>query len=452
MMDVPGLVGMTNLGNGSGGGGTAPREPLYLDHNATTPPCAQAVSEMLDVLQHVWANPSSVHASGMAARRVLADARLRVARFLGCGVAELVFTSGATEANHMAVLGALSAQSNSAAPATPARRQWVLSAVEHPGLLALADRLRDCGTPVDVIPVDADGQLDLQAATSLIGPQTALVSVMAANNETGVLMASTELAALASAQGAWLHVDATQWAGKLPLDFSVTGAHLMTVSAHKFGGPKGVGALLMRKGLDLPPLLVGRQERKRRAGTENLPGIAGFAAACDTVRSTVAIEARRLQALRDRLEQGLQTALPNVQVLGQAAARLPNTSCLRFGDLHAELVLSRLERAGIEASSGSACSAGGTQPSHVLLAMGLTPEQAKCSVRFSLGSATQAGDIDRVIRDASATLSSLLGPAPAAPAPTIAASTTKPGARTGSTAVVAPVVAPCTAQPLESTT
>jgi cysteine desulfurase len=361
----------------------------------------------------------------------------------------------------MAVLGALSAQvdrsmlsaqSNSAAPATPARRQWVLSAVEHPGLLALADRLRDRGTPVDVIPVDADGQLDLQAATSLIGPQTALVSVMAANNETGVLMASTELAALASAQGAWLHVDATQWAGKLPLDFSATGAHLMTVSAHKFGGPKGVGALLMRKGLDLPPMLVGRQERKRRGGTENLPGIAGFAAACDTAGSTVAIEARRLQVLRNRLEQGLQTTLANVQVLGQAATRLPNTSCLRFGDLHAELVLSRLERAGIEASSGSACSAGGTQPSHVLLAMGLTPEQAKCGVRFSLGSTTQADDIDRMIRDVTAALLPLLGPGLAGPAPATAALTARPGARTGAAAAATAALAPRTTQPLESTT
>jgi cysteine desulfurase len=466
--------------SGAGGpGSNARRQPLYLDHNATTAPCPQAVAEMLDVLQHVWANPSSVHASGMAARSVLADARLRVARFLGCSVAELVFTSGATEANHMAVLGALSAQADRsmssaqadrpmssaqadrpmssaaadrstplAPPAEdacmPARRQWVLSAVEHPGLLALAEQLRSRGTPVDLIPVDAQGRLDLPAAKALIGPQTALVSVMAANNETGVLMASAELAALAAAHGAWLHVDATQWAGKLPLDFAASGAHLMTVSAHKFGGPKGIGALLVRKGLVLPALLAGRQERKRRGGTENLPGIAGFAAACAATQTTLAIEARRQQALRDRLERGLLAALPHVQVLGQAAPRLPNTSCLRFGNLHAELVLTRLERLGIEASSGSACSAGGTQPSHVLLAMGLTPDEAKCSVRFSLGSTTQAADIDRLIRDATAALSPLLGPAPAPPKANAAP---QPAGR-----VAAPAGAPKTAQPLESTT
>ncbi|HYN58970.1 MAG TPA: cysteine desulfurase family protein [Rubrivivax sp.] len=431
--------------------GAAQRAPLYLDHNATTAPCAQAVAEMLDVLQRVWANPSSVHADGQAARSVLADARLRVARLLGCSAAELVFTSGATEANHMAVLGALAAHADAAgsAAAGPLRRQWVLSAVEHPGLMALAAQLRRRGTPTELIPVDAQGRLDLQAAQALVGPQTALLSVMAANNETGVLMPLAELAALAAARGAWLHVDATQWAGKLPLDFVASGAHLMSVSAHKLGGPKGVGALLVRRGLALPPLLAGRQERQRRGGTENLPGIVGFAAACDATLPTLASEARRQQALRDRLEQGLQAALPQLQlqVLGQAAPRLPNTSCLRFGHLSAELVLSRLERAGILASSGAACSAGGTQPSHVLLAMGLTPDQAKGSVRFSLGSSTQACDIERVIRDTTAALAPLLATARAAAG---TASRYKAAARPAHAAAAAQ--ARSAAQPIESPT
>lgn len=404
--------------------GAAPVEPLYLDHNATTAPCPQAVAEMLHTLQSAWANPSSIHASGQLARHALSDARQRVARFLGCSVAELVFTSGATESNHMAVLGALAARGGGAADAGsaaapgPERRRWVLSAVEHPGLLALAGQLRSRGTPVDIIPVDSQGRLDMPAARALVGPQTALVSVMAANNETGVLMPTGELAALAAERGAWLHVDATQWVGKLPLNFAASRVHLMSVSAHKLGGPKGVGALLVGKGVVLPALMPGRQERHRRGGTENLPGIAGFAAACDTLAPLLADEAIRQQALRDRLEQGLLAALPRaqIQVLGQDAPRLPNTSCLRFGVLHAELVLSRLERAGILASSGAACSAGGTQPSHVMLAMGLSAEEAKCSVRFSLGPTTQAADIDRVVRETVAALRPLLAPARAADA------------------------------------
>jgi cysteine desulfurase len=399
--------------------GCPPGEPLYLDHNATTPPCSQAVAEMLDVLQRAWANPSSIHAGGQLARSVLSDARLRVARFLGCSTAELMFTSGATESNHTAVLGALAAR-ESARTRTDAgpgaglgleRRQWVLSAVEHPGLMALAAQLRSHGTPVDIAPVDSQGRLDMQALRALVGPQTALVSVMAANNETGVRMPIAELAALVAERGAWLHVDATQWVGKLPMDFSLSGAHLMSASAHKLGGPKGVGVLLVRKGIALPALMPGRQERHRRGGTENLPGIAGFAAACDAVAVTLGDEARRQEALRERLERGLRTAMPQVRVLGHEAPRLPNTLCVCFGSLHAEIVLTRLERAGILASSGAACSAGGNQPSHVMLAMGLTPEQAQCSVRLSLGPATADLDIERAIRDITAALRPLLGTA-----------------------------------------
>jgi cysteine desulfurase len=398
---------MTDIALASGSG----RVPLYLDHNATTPPCPEAVAAMLEALQGHWANPSSMHEAGQAARRVLADARARVARFLGCGVAELVFTSGATESNHMAVLGALAAHRETGS----GRGQWLLSAVEHPGLMALASPLQRRGTPIATIAVDRDGRLDLSAAESLIGPQTAVVSVMAANNETGVLMLSAELAARAKATGAWVHVDATQWVGKLPLDFASSGADLLAVSAHKLGGPKGVGALVVRKGVNLPPLLVGRQERQRRGGTENLPGIVGFAAACDATAAVLAVEARRQEALRDRLEQGLQVALPAVRIVGRAVPRLPNTTCLRFGDLHAERVLSLLERAGILASSGSACSAGGTEPSHVLLAMGLGADEAKAGIRFSIGRTTTEADIDRVIRAAAAALLPLLAPAPLTP-------------------------------------
>ncbi|MEY8876803.1 MAG: cysteine desulfurase family protein, partial [Leptothrix sp. (in: b-proteobacteria)] len=223
---------------------------IYLDHNATTRVAPEALQDMLDVLERAWANPSSTHEPGQAARRILSDARTRIAHFLGCQGAELVFTSGATEANHTALLGALRRD--------PARRRLVLSSVEHPGLLALAERLKGEGVVVDLIPVGADGQLDLDAARRLIGPDVALVSVMGANNETGVLMPIQALAEIAHTHGAPLHVDATQLIGKSSLSFAASGADLWSVSAHKLHGPKGVGALLLRKGLAWPALLSGR--------------------------------------------------------------------------------------------------------------------------------------------------------------------------------------------------
>lgn len=365
-------------------------DTIYLDHNATTAPHAEVVQEMGDALQLAWANPSSMHAPGQAARRLLVDARARVAAFLDCQAAELVFTSGATEANATAVLGALALQAGTQ------RRRLVLSAVEHPGLLALGQRLQAQGVAVDLIPVRADGRLDLDAAAGLIGDDVALVSVMGANNETGVLMPTAALARLAQAAGALLHVDATQLAGKAALSFRSSGADLMSVSAHKLHGPKGVGALLVRKGLALPALLPGRQERHRRGGTENMPGIAGFAAACDVAARTLATDLRHMAALRDALQRALQ-AMPGVVVYGDSAERLPNTLCLRFAELDAERVLDRLQRAGLVASSGAACTAAGTQPSHVLLAMGATALQAKAGVRFSLGRDTTAAEVQRAI-------------------------------------------------------
>jgi cysteine desulfurase len=362
---------------------------------------------MTAAMQQTWANPSSAHALGQASRRALIDARARVAAFLDCQNSELVFTSGATEANHTAVLGAL------AAARARGRQRLVLSAVEHPGLLALARRLGAEGVAVDLIPVDAQGRLDLAAARALIRDDVALVCVMAANNETGVLMPTAAVAELAQAQGCWLHVDATQLAGKLPLSFAASGAGLMAVSAHKLGGPKGVGALLVRKGLALPPLLSGRQERNRRGGTENLPGSAGFAAACERASLTLAADAARMQALRARLEQGLLQGLPGAHLYGEQAERLPNTACLRFGALDAEQVLGRLERAGVLVSSGAACSAGATQPSHVLLALGESALHAKAGVRFSLGRETTVIEIERAVAAAVRALGPLCTEAPA---------------------------------------
>jgi cysteine desulfurase len=378
---------------------------LYLDHNATTAVRPEAIAAMVAVMQEVWANPSSMHAAGQSARRTLAEARARVAEFLGCLARELVFTSGATEANHQAVLGALAAGRNRG------RQRLVLSAVEHPGLLALGQRLASEGVPVDLIPVDGQGRIDPVAARALIGPDVALLSVMGANNETGVVMPIAELAALARAQGAWMHVDATQLAGKSALHFARSGVDLMSVSAHKLGGPKGVGALLVKKGLALPPLLSGRQERHRRGGTENLPGIVGFAAACSHAAATLASDLHRMQILRDRLEHGLLQSLPGAHLYGGDAERLPNTSAFRFGTLDADAVLNALERAGILASSGAACSAAGTQPSHVLLAMGASPLQARAGVRFSLGPDTTEADIARAVAVAARVIGPLLAEA-----------------------------------------
>jgi cysteine desulfurase len=361
---------------------------IYLDHNATTPPAPAVLAAVVETLSGCWANSSSQHGPGQQARRVLAAARATVARVLGCKPAEVVFTSGATEANHLAVRGLLAA-------APVGRRRVLFSRVEHAGHLKLARALAESGVPVDLLPVHADGTLDLAAAAALMGPDVALVSLMAANNETGVLMPVTEVAALAHAAGAALHVDATQFIGKLPFDFAGCGADAVSFSAHKLQGPKGCGALLLRQGTALQPQTLGSQERGRRGGTENLPAIAGLAAALDALgdADAQAAEAQRQAALRDTLEQGLLRALPATHVWSRGVSRLPGTSYLRFGALPAELVLQRLERLGVAASSGAACSSGGSEPSHVLTAMGVPAEEALCAVRLSLGRGSAENEI-----------------------------------------------------------
>ena len=358
---------------------------IYLDHNATTPPAPAVIAAMLPVLSSLWANTSSQHGPGQDAKRALAAARATVARVLGCKPVEVIFTSGATEANHLAVRGLL-------AVAPPERRRVVFSSIEHAGHLRLARALADAGVPVDFIPVLGDGTLDLSAAQALIGPDVALVSLMAANNETGVLMPVAEVAAFTQAVGARLHVDATQFIGKQPFTFSTCGADAVSLSAHKLQGPKGVGALLLRQGVSLVPQTLGSQERGRRGGTENLAGIVGLAAALDML-DDVASEAARVAQLRDTLESGLIQALPDTHVWSQNVPRLPGTSYLRFGQLSVDVVLQRLERLGVAASSGAACSSGGSEPSHVLTAMGVPAAEALAAVRLSLGRTTTLDDV-----------------------------------------------------------
>lgn len=362
---------------------------IYLDHNATTPPAPQVIAAMLPVLSSLWANSSSQHGPGQEAKRALAAARASVARVLGCKPVEVIFTSGATEANHLAVRGLL-------AMAPPERRRVVFSSIEHAGHLKLAHALAASGVQVDFLPVLADGTLDLKAAAALIGPDVALVSLMAANNETGALMPVAEVAALAHVAGALLHVDATQFIGKQLFQFSSCGADAVSFSGHKLNGPKGVGALLLRQGTPLAPQTLGSQERGRRGGTENLAAIVGLAAALELL-GDVNVEAARVARLRDALEAGLTRALPATHVWCQDVPRLSGTSYLRFGQLSVDVVLQRLERLGVAASSGAACSSAGSEPSHVLTAMGVHADEALAAVRLSLGRTTTEQDIAFVL-------------------------------------------------------
>jgi len=376
---------------------------IYLDHNATTPVLPAVVAAMSDALTRHWANPSSQHEAGQAAKRALQGAREQVARFLGCLPNELVFTSGATESNHIALRGAVG---------HGGRPRLVVSAAEHAGVHKLVQQLSRQGVPVGVIGLHGSGALDLAAADALIDEDTALVSVMAANNETGVLMPTAELAKLAHGRGALLHVDATQLVGKLPFDFARSGADLVSVSAHKFVGPKGVGALIVRKGLNWPAMTPGSQERGRRGGTENLPGIVGFGVAAELNTWTAANWHERsaaLATLRDQFEAHLRAACPAVVVHGEGLPRLPQTSFFRLGMAHADVALKRLAELGAMASSGSACSSGGQAPSPVLTAMGVPREEALCAVRVSFAISTPP---DALLALASAWPARLVSPHP----------------------------------------
>ena len=362
---------------------------IYLDNNATTALAPECVVPVLDCLQATWGNPSSKHAFGEAAKMKLGEARASVAHLLNATPAEIVFTSSGTESNHLAILGALAA--------SPGKSHVVASAIEHPSTLALLARLEGEGVRVTRLPVDAQGGLDLGMLDAAIGPDTALVSLMWANNETGVLFPVAEAARIAKSKGALFHTDAVQVAGKLPIDLAELPADLLSVSGHKLHAPKGVGALFVRKGLKFPAMLAGHQERNRRGGTENVPGVVGMGVAAELAMRTLAAGDSVVGALRDRLEAGLVARIPFVTVNAASSPRVANTSSVRFGELESEVILDRLDRAGIAASSGAACTAGGTAPSHVLVAMGLTEAQARATIRFSLSRYTTASDIDQTL-------------------------------------------------------
>jgi cysteine desulfurase len=362
---------------------------LYLDHNAITPMRPEAISAVERALR-VHGNPSSVHAAGRAARDLLDGARAQVAAALGARPAELVFTSGATEAAALAVRGVLGA-------APPGRHRLVVTAVEHPCVLSLARALEREGTPVTVVPVDGQGRLDPEAFRAALGRDVALACAMRANNETGVLLPVPELALAAREVGAPLFCDAVQAAGRLALEVGELRADLVAITGQKLGGPRGAGALWVTPGLRLAPLLGGEQERGRRGGTENLPGIAGLAAALGAAVGQQPALEERLRALRDRLEAGLLAAVPGARVNGAGAPRLCNTCSVTFPGADAEALLMALDLEGLCASAGSACHSGSGSPSGVLLAMGMPEDEARATVRLSLGWTSTAAEVDQAL-------------------------------------------------------
>jgi len=387
--DAAGALGDTADGEPSAPvvAAATPQRSVYLDHNATTPVDPEVRDAMLPHLDARFGNPSSIHAQGSAERAAVVAARRTVAQLLGCTARRVVFTGGGSEADNLALQGILRGRPGA---------HVVTSAIEHPAVLQTCRALEREGHGLTVLPVDAGGRVDPDALRAALRDDTALVSVMLANNETGVIQPVEELAAIAHEAGALFHTDAVQAFGKVPIDVATLGVDLLSVSAHKVYGPKGVGALYVRKGVELTPLVHGGgHEWGLRAGTENVPGIVGFGQACSLAqRRLLAGEEARLAALRDRLQVGVLELLPDAQVLGAAAHRLPNTAALSLPGIRGEALVLLMDRRGVRFSSGSACKAGHPDPSHALLAMGLSDEQAHCAVRFSLGASLTDADVD----------------------------------------------------------
>jgi cysteine desulfurase len=365
---------------------------IYLDHNATTPPSQTVVERMTATLREEFGNPSSVHHFGQRAKAVIDEARSEVASLIGADPGDVVFTGGGTEGDNLAVRGVAEALE------ATGRKHLIASAIEHEAVLNTLKALARRGWTTTLLPVDESGIVNPEALRSAMTDVTALVSVMHANNEIGTVQPIAELAAIARERRALFHTDAVQTAGKIPIDVKALGVDLLTMSAHKFYGPKGVGALWIRRGVRLQtPLTGGKQERSRRAGTENVAGIAGMGVAAREARAKMADEAARLAPLRDRLEDGILRNVSGTALNGMRSPRVPNTTNISFDRTEAESLLIALDLEGIAVSTGSACSSGTLEPSHVLKAMGFPPHRTQNSIRFSLGSANTEADIDRVI-------------------------------------------------------
>jgi cysteine desulfurase len=364
---------------------------VYLDNNATTRTAPEVVEAMLPFFSDLYGNPSSMHQFGGQVAHHVKVARERVAALIGAHPEEIVFTSCGTESDNAAIMGTLYSY--------PEKKHLVISRVEHPAVLNVAHQLQARGYRITELGVSREGHLDLDELRSVLSADTALVSIMAANNETGVLFPVEEISTICREKGIPFHTDAVQAVGKIPMDMSKSTIDLLSLSGHKLHAPKGIGALYIRKGTRFSPFVVGgHQEGGRRGGTENVPYIVALGKAAEFVTGHMAEENNRVRALRDKLEKGLLERIPNTMINGDPERRLPNTCSLSFEYIEGESILMLLNNEGICASSGSACTSGSLQPSHVLRAMGVPFTAAHGSVRFSLSVYNTEEEIDHVIR------------------------------------------------------
>jgi cysteine desulfurase len=370
-----------------------PEKGVYFDNNATSPVAPEVVEKMIPLLTDHFGNPSSMHSFGARAGDEVAAAREKVQQLLGADqTSEIVFTAGGSESDNLGIVGTLRAQ--------PRKKHLITTQVEHPAVLGLCrDLEKRHGYEVTYLGVDEKGALDLDELKDSLREDTAVVSIMMANNETGVVFDVEAIGRIVRDHGAVFHVDGVQAAGKIRLDLKNAPVDLFSISGHKLHAPKGVGALYVRKGTKVRPIIVGgHQERGRRAGTENVASIAGLGVACDLVAAGIDHENTAVKALRDRLEQGLLAAVPDCQANGDPDRRLPNTTNISFQYIEGEGILLLLDRVGVAASSGSACTSGSLEPSHVLRAMGLPFTLTHGSIRFSLSRYNTAAEVEYVIQ------------------------------------------------------
>lgn len=372
---------------------------IYFDHNATTPLAPEALEAMLPYLREAFGNPSSPHRFAEAPAAAVRAARAQVATLFKVPAKDIHFTSGATESIHWAIQGALALR--------PERRHLITSAVEHPAVLKLCRHLEQQGVAVTYLPVDREGRLRLHYLEAALRPDTALVSLMGANNETGVLFPIEAIAELTRAREVLLHVDAAQTAGKQPIDLARVPIDLLSFSGHKLHAPKGIGALYIRSGLNLPPLFFGTQERGRRGGSLNVPAIAGLGEACRLAGEAMGESASAVVTLRERLEAGVRALFPAARINGAAAERLAGTSNISFPGYDGEAIVQRLDRAGVAAANGAACAAGGSQASHVLMAMHKDEALANSAVRFSFSRYNTMAEVDAALAALASALSDL---------------------------------------------
>ncbi len=365
---------------------------IYFDHNATTPVDPAVAETIVRVMTEEFGNASSVHHFGQRAKAVLDDARSSVAALIGAEPSEIVFTSGGTESDNFALRGVAEALEPTG------RRHLIASSIEHEAVLVTLRALARRGWRTTLLPVDASGIAKLEALAEVLTDDTAIVSVMHANNEIGTIQPIAELARLAHARGALFHTDAVQSIGKIPADVRALGVDLLSLSAHKFNGPKGAGALWIKRGARVTAILTGgKHERSRRAGTENVPAIAGLGVAARLAAKKLTTEAPRLSALRNRLEEAILAQVPGTAINGDREPRVPNTTNMSFEAVEAESLLIALDLEGIAVSTGSACSSGTLEPSHVLRAMGLPSPRTQNSIRLSLGAGNTDAEVDFVV-------------------------------------------------------